>query len=170
MPGMTGFDLLIRGGTLIDGTGSPGRPADVGIRDDRVEALGDLSMVPDATVGRVIEATGQVVSPGFIDTHAHSDATVLVDGALASHLHQGFTTQLIGLCGDSGGPVTPAGREMAELTFGRMGWPSIGRRSPSTSPASRPARSVSTFARWSDTGPFGRMFSVGRHGRPSRPS
>ena len=61
------FDLLIRGGRLIDGSGAPGRLADVGVSGDRV-----------------ITATGPVVAPGFVDPHGHSDSSVLIDGALAS--------------------------------------------------------------------------------------
>ena len=114
---MATFDLLIRGGTLIDGTGAPGRPADVGVRGDRVVAVGDLSSVEVASVGLVLDVAGRAVAPGFIDPHGHSDGSVLVDGALASHLHQGFTTQLSGNCGDSLAPITDAGRELVELSL-----------------------------------------------------
>jgi N-acyl-D-amino-acid deacylase len=115
------FDLVIRGGTLVDGTGSPGRPADVGVVGDRIEAVGDLAAVDARDVATVIDATGRVVAPGFVDPHGHSDASVLVDGALASHLHQGFTTQLSGNCGDSLAPVTQLGREAVELSMAAAG-------------------------------------------------
>ena len=62
------FDLLIRGGTLVDGTGTPGRPADVGVTGDRITAVGDLSMVPDTDAATVITAEGHVVAPGFVLT------------------------------------------------------------------------------------------------------
>jgi N-acyl-D-aspartate/D-glutamate deacylase len=112
---MTAFDFLIRGGMLVDGTGSPGAPADVGVAGDRIVAVGDLSAVAKGDVGQEIDAKGRVVSPGFIDPHGHSDVSLFVDGALASHLRQGFTTQLSGNCGSTVAPITPAGRELVEL-------------------------------------------------------
>jgi hypothetical protein len=99
------FDLLIRGGLLIDGSGAAARPADVGVSGDRIAAIGDLSAVPDIDVPTVVDATGHVVSPGFVDPHGHSDGSVLLDGALVSHLRQGFTTQLSGNCGYTFAPM-----------------------------------------------------------------
>jgi len=115
------LDLLVRGGTLVDGTGAPGRPADVGVLGDRILAVGDLSAVDRREVATVIDASGRIVAPGFIDPHGHSDASLLLDGALASHLHQGFTTQLSGNCGDSVAPVTEIGREAIELSMATAG-------------------------------------------------
>ena len=112
---MTAFDLVFRGGLLVDGTGAPPRPADVGVLGDRILAVGDLSVVEVGGVESVIELDGRVVAPGFIDPHGHSDGSVLVDGALASHLHQGYTTQLSGNCGDTLAPITDIGREAVEL-------------------------------------------------------
>jgi N-acyl-D-aspartate/D-glutamate deacylase len=112
---VTAFDLLIRGGTVVDGTGDPGRPADVGILGDRILAIGDLAAVDSAA--RTIDATGFAVTPGFIDPHGHSDGSLFLDGALASHLRQGFTTQLSGNCGESLAPITDAGREVVELAL-----------------------------------------------------
>jgi N-acyl-D-aspartate/D-glutamate deacylase len=100
------LDLLVRGGLLVDGTGAPARPADVGVAGDRIVAVGDLSAVDARGVGTLVDASGRVVAPGFVDPHGHSDGTVLVDGALASHLLQGFTTQLSGNCGDTLAPVS----------------------------------------------------------------
>lgn len=111
------LDVLISGGTLVDGTGSAGRPADVGLRGDRIEAIGDLSAIDRANVGLAIDATDRTVAPGFIDPHGHSDASLFVDGALVSHLRQGFTTQLSGNCGDSLAPITDTGRELVELAL-----------------------------------------------------
>jgi N-acyl-D-amino-acid deacylase len=114
---MATFDLLLRGGTVIDGTGTAGRHADVGVRGDRIVAVGDLADVDPAGVTTVLDVTDRVVTPGFIDPHGHSDGSVLVDGALASHLHQGFTTQLSGNCGDSLAPITESGRELVDLSL-----------------------------------------------------
>ncbi len=115
------FDLLILGGTLVDGTGAPGRRADVGVLGDRILVVGDLAWVDAASVPTIIDATDRVVTPGFIDPHGHSDASVLLDGALASHLHQGFTTQLSGNCGETLAPVTVEGREAVELALAATG-------------------------------------------------
>jgi N-acyl-D-amino-acid deacylase len=114
---VTAFDLLIRDGLVIDGSGAPGRAADVGVLGDRILAVGDLSAVADSEVATVIGAAGRVVSPGFIDPHGHSDGSVFVDGALISHLAQGFTTQLSGNCGDTLAPITDRGRELVELSL-----------------------------------------------------
>ena len=104
------FDILLRGGVLVDGSGTPARLADVAVVGDRIVAVGDLSVVADAEVAEVTDATGHVVAPGFVDPHGHSDASVLVDGAMASLLHQGWTTQLAGNCGDTLAPLAPTAR------------------------------------------------------------
>jgi N-acyl-D-amino-acid deacylase len=86
--------MLVRGGSVVDGTGGPRRRADVGVRDGRIAAVGDLGR---ADARRVIEATGRVVAPGFIDVHAHSELAILA-GALdaTGGLVQGVTTNLTG--------------------------------------------------------------------------
>jgi N-acyl-D-amino-acid deacylase len=111
---MAGFDVLLRGGTVVDGTGDLARRADVGVLGDRILAVGDLSAVDPAGVALVLDVRGRVVAPGFIDPHGHSDVSLFVDGALASHLRQGFTTQLSGNCGLSVAPLTPASREVVD--------------------------------------------------------
>ncbi|MDP9482168.1 MAG: amidohydrolase family protein, partial [Chloroflexota bacterium] len=119
---MTAFDLLILGGTVIDGSGGPGVRADVGVVGDRIAAVGNLSSAADAkAVAHVLDAAGRVVCPGFVDPHGHSDASVLLDPAVASHLHQGYTTQVSGNCGDSLAPVAEPGREMVELAMAETG-------------------------------------------------
>ncbi len=115
------FDLVIRGGTLVDGTGRPGRPADVGVRGDRITAVGDLSTVDPTSVATLLEVHGRVVAPGFVDPHGHSDGSILLDGALASHLHQGYTTQLQGNCGLSFAPVTDIGLDGLAVDLGTYG-------------------------------------------------
>jgi N-acyl-D-amino-acid deacylase len=111
---MAGFDVLLRGGTVVDGTGEPARRADVGLLGDRILAVGDLSAVDPRTVSLVLDVAGRVLTPGFVDPHGHSDASLFVDGALASHLRQGFTTQLSGNCGLTVAPLTAASREVVE--------------------------------------------------------
>ena len=83
------FDLLLRGGRLIDGSGAPRRRAAVGIVGERMAAVGDLAR---AEAGDVIDASGLVVAPGFVDVHTHSDFTLLVDGRADSAVCQGVTT------------------------------------------------------------------------------
>ncbi len=98
------FDVAIVGGTVVDGTGEPGYRADVGISGETIEAIGDLSQ---SDAGRVIDATGLVVSPGFIDTHAHSDGALLFDPQHANGLRQGITTEILGQDGLSYAPLSP---------------------------------------------------------------
>lgn len=114
---MASLDLLLRGGLVIDGTGAPARAADVGVLGDRIIAVGDLGAVEPGEVATTIDAGGRVVAPGFIDPHGHSDGSLFLDGALASHLRQGFTTQLSGNCGDTLAPITPVGRALVELSL-----------------------------------------------------
>ena len=81
------FDLLIKGGSVVDGTGEkPPFRADVGVTGKEIAAIGDLS---DAEAKRTIDAEGLVVSPGFIDTHCHSEGALISDGQHASGLRQG---------------------------------------------------------------------------------
>jgi len=94
------YDLLIRHGRVVDGTGNPWFYADLAIRGDRIAALGKLD---GATATRTIDATGLVVAPGFIDMHSHSDFLLLQDGDAQSKIRQGVTTEVLGE-GDSAGP------------------------------------------------------------------
>src|SRR5688572_7909905 len=87
------FDLVVRGGDVIDGSGQAARRADVGIAGDRITAIGDLA---SAAAGRVIDASGLVVAPGFIDVQGQSGTTVLADGNAESHIRQGITSEIIG--------------------------------------------------------------------------
>ena len=87
------FDLIVRGGQVVDGTGQAPQRTDVGVVGDRITKLGDLS---NAAAGRVIDATGLVVAPGFIDVQGQSGTTLLVDGNGEGHLRQGITSEIIG--------------------------------------------------------------------------
>ncbi|MBM3944491.1 MAG: hypothetical protein FJ317_03250, partial [SAR202 cluster bacterium] len=103
------FDVLILGGTVVDGTGKKGYRADVGITGEKIDAIGDLSQ---AEARRVIVAHGLTISPGFIDTHAHSDGMLLLDPQHANGLRQGITTELLGQDGLSYAPLSPENYKM----------------------------------------------------------
>ena len=89
----TRYDVVIRGGQIIDGTGSPRFAGDVAIAGGRIVAVG---RVPEAPVARVIDARGLIVAPGFIDLHTHSDLSLLADGTAQSKIRQGVTLDVIG--------------------------------------------------------------------------
>ncbi|MFF0521905.1 amidohydrolase family protein [Actinomadura nitritigenes] len=96
------IDLLVSGGTVVDGTGTPPRHADVAVIGGRVEAVGDLAGRPAA---RTLDASGHVVAPGFVDVHTHSDLTLLSAPEAHSAVRQGVTTVVIGNCGLGVAPV-----------------------------------------------------------------
>ena len=87
------FDLVITHGHIIDGTGSPWYSGDVGIRDGKIAAIGNLSAAPRK---RTIDAAGKVVAPGFIDMLGQSELTILVDPRLPSKIFQGITSEITG--------------------------------------------------------------------------
>lgn len=101
-PTAQSFDIIIRGGTVFDGTGRPGVRADVGIRGDRIESVGNLSRAKAATI---IDARGLAVAPGFINMLSWSVDSLIVDGRSQGEIRQGVTTQIFGE-GDSMGPLT----------------------------------------------------------------
>ena len=108
------FDALIRGGTVYDGTGAAGRRADVGIRGDRIAAIGDLA---GATAATIVNASGLAVTPGFINMLSWSTESLLVDGRSQGELRQGVTTQIFGE-GSSMGPLNEA---MKKRAYEQMG-------------------------------------------------
>ena len=98
------YDVVITNGHIVDGTGSPWYSGDVGIRDGRIAAIGNLSA---AARKRTIDAAGKVVAPGFIDMLGQSEMTILVDPRLPSKIYQGITTEITGE-GGSAAPLTKA--------------------------------------------------------------
>jgi N-acyl-D-amino-acid deacylase len=87
------FDVLIKGGTVYDGSGRPPRQADVGIKGDRIAAIGNLNR---ATATTVVDAKGLAVAPGFINMLSHSESSLIVDPRSLSEIKQGVTTQIFG--------------------------------------------------------------------------
>jgi N-acyl-D-amino-acid deacylase len=120
------FDVLIRNGRVVDGTGNPWFPADIGIRDGTIAAIGRIP--DDAPAATIIDAVSKVVAPGFIDIHSHSDFVVADDShgeILAPFVAQGITTLVTGNCGYSPAPVNPRTRPELEsyTAFLRAGTP-----------------------------------------------
>ncbi len=96
------FDLIIKGGTVYDGLSEENRTADVGIQGDKIIRVGDLSQ---ATAQRIIDASGLIVAPGFIDIHTHSDFNPFLEPHAVHKISQGVTTEVIGNCGMSAAPL-----------------------------------------------------------------
>ncbi|HUD70561.1 MAG TPA: CocE/NonD family hydrolase [Dongiaceae bacterium] len=108
------YDVIIRGGTVYDGTGAPGRRADVGIRGDRIAVVGDLSA---ATAAQEVEARGQAVAPGFINMLSWAPDALMVDGRSSSDLKQGVTLEIFGE-GWSMGPFSDWSRDYSKSLQG----------------------------------------------------
>ena len=89
----TTYDVLIRGGHVVDGTGNPWFAGDVAIKNGRIAAVGRLS---NATASRIVDASNRIVTPGFIDLHTHSDTSLLADGTAQSKVRQGVTLDVLG--------------------------------------------------------------------------
>ena len=112
------LDLLIKNGTIIDGTGRLRYDADLGISGGNIEAIGNLQ---DAQAGRVIDASGLIITPGFIDMHSHSDMSLFDDPGGESKAFQGVTTEVTGNCSYSAFPI--ASNRKGDLGLGSFDWP-----------------------------------------------
>lgn len=110
------FDLLIRGGRIVDGSGMPGYRGDLGIRQGRIAAIGHLA----GSAARTIEADGLVVAPGFIDHHTHLDAQLFWDPYGTCEPQHGVTSVVMGNCGLTLAPVTDRDREELLTSFVRV--------------------------------------------------
>jgi N-acyl-D-amino-acid deacylase len=102
------FDLVLRGGTLYDGSGAPGASGDLGVSDGRIAAIGEVA----GKAKREIDVSGLAVAPGFIDIKTHSDFTLPINPRAESKVRQGVTTEIIGHCGFSVAPVLPGKVEL----------------------------------------------------------
>jgi N-acyl-D-amino-acid deacylase len=112
------WSLLLRGGSVIDGTGAPARPADVALEGDRIAAVGpNLS----GEAARIVDVTGHVVAPGFVDAHSHSDLFYFACPSAESKIRQGVTTEVVGMCSFSQAPLDPAHHEIVRGWVGGIG-------------------------------------------------
>ena len=109
-------DLVVRGGTVVDGTGAPGERGDVAVKDGLIVAVGEVS----ARAERTIDATGRVVAPGFVDIHTHYDAQILWDRMLTISPWHGVTTVVIGNCGFGIAPTRPEHRGLVLRTLEKV--------------------------------------------------
>lgn len=116
---MTDFDVLIRDGRLLDGTGNPWYGADLAVKDGRIAAIGRLE---PTSARRVIHADGRTVAPGFIDLHTHSDIPLLLDGTAQSKVRQGVTLEVIGESATVAPLVGAAGEEYRQEQRHRFGF------------------------------------------------
>ena len=114
------FDLLIKNGHIIDGSGADGFDANIGIKDGKITICKD-----ECEAKEVIDATGLIVSPGFIDAHSHGDQVLGQYPAMLAKVNQGITTELAGQCGGSMFPVTKENLELAQglLAIGTLTFP-----------------------------------------------
>ena len=139
---VTMFDIVIRGGTIVDGTGAAPFAGDVAIDGDTIVEVGSV----DGRGRREIDADGAVVTPGFLDLHTHYDGQVTWDDALEPSATNGITTIVLGNCGVGFAPVRPTDHESAHRHDGRgRGHPRLGaRRSGCRGASGSPSPTTST--------------------------
>jgi N-acyl-D-amino-acid deacylase len=112
------WSLLLRGGTVVDGSGAPARAADVAVEGERIAAVAPRL---EGAAERVIDATGRTVTPGFIDMHSHSDLFYFACPSAESKIRQGVTTEVVGMCSFSQAPLRPDQREIVRGWAGGIG-------------------------------------------------
>ncbi len=117
------FDLIIRNGKIVDGTGNAWFYGDVAVVGDRIVEVGRLS---NDQAKRIIDAEGLVVAPGFIDSHSHSDGALLISPKAESKIFQGVTTEVIGQCGSSAAPRAAGDEDEEDLAEVRVSWQGMG--------------------------------------------
>src|SRR6185503_6673946 len=150
---MADFDLIIRGGTVADGTGEGTREADIAVKDGRIAAVGTVP----GKGAEELDAKGLLVTPGFVDIHTHYDGQAVWDSHLQPSSWHGVTTAVMGNCGVGFAPVRPHDRDrLIELMEGVEDIPGValheglswrGNRSASISMRSRPGRATWISAR-----------------------
>jgi N-acyl-D-amino-acid deacylase len=109
------YDIIIKNGRVIDGTGNPWMKSDVGVLDGKISSVGELDT---SHADHVINASGLIVTPGFIDIHTHSDLTLLINPKAESKVRQGVTTEVLGNCGTSPAPTSETTLELLKKTWG----------------------------------------------------
>src|SRR6058998_400309 len=162
----TRFDVLIRNGRIVDGTGAPWYRGDVGIAGDRIAAVG---MLDGEAAAQTIDATNLVVAPGFIDLLGQSEFNVLVDGRAASKILQGVTTEVTGE-GSSIAPVNDRLIQEASANAQHFGvaqdWRTLADYFKRLEERTHPAINVGTFV-----GAGGvRNYAIGKDDRPATPA
>jgi N-acyl-D-amino-acid deacylase len=122
MIGMS-FDIVIKNGNVVDGTGNPSTKLDVGVLNGKISTVGKID---SSQADHVIDASGLIVTPGFIDIHTHSDLTLLINPKAESKVRQGVTTEVLGNCGTSPAPINESTLELLKKTWGHeadyMNW------------------------------------------------
>ena len=113
------YDIIIKGGTVVDGTRVPRYVADIGIKDGQIAQIGGLGNGKAATADQVLDASGLIVAPGFVDLHTHYDAQIQWDAWCTISGWHGVTSVVLGNCGFGFAPVHPEGRDRAMLTMSR---------------------------------------------------
>jgi len=123
------FDLIIRNGRVVDGSGAPAMRGDIGICGDRITAWGHLA---GAEAKKTLDVAGNIVCPGIVDLHSHSDWSILSNPGAESTLRQGVTTEIVGNCGMSMAPVTARNLRQVESRYWKaypeqaVTWKSVG--------------------------------------------
>src|SRR6476620_2053281 len=115
--GMADYDILITGGTIVDGTRTPRYVSDIGIKNGKITQIGGLK---EKTADRILDAAGRIVAPGFVDLHTHYDAQIFWDPYCTLSGWHGITSVAIGNCGFGFAPVAPDQRDYAMRSMTRV--------------------------------------------------